>query len=50
MEETLQFINDLYDELDSLVLEEEISSELLDCVNDVMEPLGELRKCMKREI
>lgn len=50
MEETLQLINDLYDELDSLVLEEEISSELLDCINDVMEPLDELRKRMKREI
>lgn len=49
-QEALQLTIDLYDILESINMEGEISGELSDCIYDIMENLETLRKCFKREI
>ena len=49
-QEALQLTIDLYDILESIDVDGDISGELSDCIYDIMENLETLRKCLKREI
>lgn len=49
-QEALQLTINLYDVLELIDMEGDISDELSDCIYDIMENLETLRKCLKKEI